>query len=149
MTCEKERLVPANLLSIPCNSSSKSDLIMFMNTSLTLIPLFTQFVWDFYPFDWDCDPFWFWPGFFTLSLRSVPSQSSKRILLFLHQENRRLLKKLTLNTTKVKTGKQDTAKDKGQRTKMEMYVKRRFLWRLPQRTFVRLKKMGVFVTSRR
>ena len=56
---------------------------------------------------------------------------------------------MTLNTTKVKTGKQDTAKDKGQRTKMEMYVKRRFLWRLPQRTFVRLKKMGVFVTSRR
>ena len=143
MTCEKERLLPANLLSIPCNSSSKSDLILFMNTSLTLSCCLTQFVWFFYPFDWDCDPFWFWPGFFTLSLRSVPSQSSKRVLLFLHQENRRLLKKLTLNTTKVKTGKQDTSKD-GDVCEEKIPM----LWRLPQRTFVRLKKVGVFVTSR-
>ena len=143
MTCDKERLLPANLLSIPCNSSNKRDLIMMMNTSLTLSCCLTQFVWVFYPFGWDCDKVWFWPGFFTLSLPSVPSQSSKRILLFLHQENRRLLKKFTWSTTKVKTGKQDTSKDWNIcEEKIPM------LWRLPQRTFVRLKKLGVFFASR-
>ena len=56
MTCEKERLLPANLLSIPCNSSNKSDLIMIMTTSLTLNRCFKQIF--FYPFGWDCDKVW-------------------------------------------------------------------------------------------
>ena len=57
MTCEKERLRPANLLSIPCNSSNKSDLIMIMNTSLTLICCFTVCL-GFFPFGWNCDKVW-------------------------------------------------------------------------------------------
>ena len=42
ITCDKERLLPANLLSIPCSSSNKSDLIMIMTTSLTLNRCFKQ-----------------------------------------------------------------------------------------------------------
>ena len=75
-TSEKEILLPANLLSIPCNSSSKRDLddlnikLVFFVTILdeSLIPGIVP------------------------SLSSVPLESTQRLFLFLHQENWRLLR---------------------------------------------------------